>query len=236
MLTSTADQFGDMTKKAVTGLTGKDASEYQFGDITKKAVSEFTGKGEYEFGDLTRAALAKTDSVIGDARDQYFNELPSALWKQLFGGLSEVQRNDVVIAICQVVAVGLLSLALVNSVLLSVQTISAWIVICCRTGLSPLAAGAQWSAFLGVLGTIRLAIDIPTLPLRALAACFVTFRYRDVTNSLQRRLPLRDEQPVLNRLLALGVAWASINIVGVGAVTTILLWLASLALRVPVFA
>ena len=230
-------QFGDFTKGKVKELTGKDPSQYKFGDITKKAVSDFTGKdpSSYEFGDLTRAALGKADAAIGDARDQYFNELPTALWRQVFGGLTVQQRTDVIIAICQVGAVAMLSLALVNSLLLSLQSVVAWAIVCARTGLSPLASTQQWSAYLGTLATIRLGIDVPTLPVRVLAACFVTLRYRDVTNALQRRLPLRDEQPVLNRLLAIGVAWAGINCMAVGSATAVVMWIASLALRVPVF-
>ena len=51
-------EFGDWTKKAVSDMTGKDASEYQFGDITKKAVTNFTGKDDYEFGDVTKKLVS----------------------------------------------------------------------------------------------------------------------------------------------------------------------------------
>lgn len=37
---------------------GKEAAEnYQFGDVTKKALSGFTGKEDYEFGDVTKKIM-----------------------------------------------------------------------------------------------------------------------------------------------------------------------------------
>ena len=91
-----ADKFGDLTKRTVAGLIGKDASEYKFGDITRKAFTNFTGKDldEYEFGDLTRTALSAADGALADVRDRYFDDLPAALWKRLFVGLSQGQRDD----------------------------------------------------------------------------------------------------------------------------------------------
>ena len=126
------DRFGDLTKRTVAGLTGKDASEYQFGDISRAAFTNFTGKdaSDYEFGDITRTAFAAADSAIADARDRYFDELPTALWKRLFVGLNQAQKDDLVIAVVQYAAVALLSYSFVANVQLSFTAAIAWCAPC----------------------------------------------------------------------------------------------------------
>jgi len=55
-------EFGDITREVETrrkewvkGFLGEEAAaNYQFGDITKKFVTGFTGKDDYQFGDLTK--------------------------------------------------------------------------------------------------------------------------------------------------------------------------------------
>ena len=230
-------EFGDWTKKAVSDLTGKDASEYQFGDITKKAVADFTGKevGTYKFGDLTTAALTKTEDALADARDAYFNDLPTALWNQAFGELTSAQRRDVVIAICQLAAAALMSLTLVNAILHSLQTFAAWVHVCKVSGLSPLYSAAQWGSFLNAHATLRLTLDVPTLPLRVLAAIIIVPSYRAALLKLQKRMPWRENRPILNRLAALGVAWLLINGMAVNGVTAIGVWVCARLVGVPAF-
>lgn len=225
-------QFGDWTRGTISELSGKEASEYQFGDITKKAVAEFTGKdaGNYEFGDLTRAALSKTDAALADARDSYFSELPTVLWRQLFGGMTEPQRREAAIALCQLGAVALLCLGVVNGALLGLQTLCAWIYVSHATGLSPLAPG-QWGAFLETHATLRLALDVPLLPVRVLGAFCLIPSYRDLTTRLQRRLPGRDT--LLNRAAALLLAWLGANLLAVGGTTALGVWASSRWLGVP---
>ena len=230
-------EFGDWTKKAVSDMTGKDASEYQFGDITKKAVADFTGKevGTYKFGDLTTAALTKTEDALADARDAYFNDLPTALWNQAFGELTSAQRRDVVIAICQLAAAALMSLTLVNAILHSLQTFAAWVHVCKVSGLSPLYSAAQWGSFLNAHATLRLTLDVPTLPLRVLAAIIIVPSYRAALLKLQKRMPWRENRPILNRLAALGVAWLLINGMAVNGVTAIGVWVCARLVGVPAF-
>jgi hypothetical protein len=77
-------KFGDITKKAVTDLTGKDPAEYEFGDITKKAVSDFTGKdaADYQFGDITNKVLSNAEQAVSDLKEGYVGNVPRVLWQQ----------------------------------------------------------------------------------------------------------------------------------------------------------
>mmetsp|Transcript_20698 Transcript_20698/g.29218 ORF Transcript_20698/g.29218 Transcript_20698/m.29218 type:complete len:290 (+) Transcript_20698:117-986(+) len=58
-------EFGDITKEIenrrrdwVKEYLGEEAAaKYQFGDITKKALTGFTGKDDYEFGDVTKKIM-----------------------------------------------------------------------------------------------------------------------------------------------------------------------------------
>ena len=123
-----ADKFGDLTKRTVAGLIGKDESEYKFGDITRKAFTNFTGKDldEYEFGDLTRTALSAADGALADVRDRYFDDLPAALWKRLFVGLSQGQRDDLIVSIVQYAAVAILAYSFIANLQLSLTIAAAW--------------------------------------------------------------------------------------------------------------
>jgi hypothetical protein len=123
-----ADKFGDLIKRTVAGLTGKDASDYKFGDITRKAFTNFTGKDleEYEFGDLTRTALSAADGALADVRDRYFDDLPAALWKRLFVGLSQGQRDDLIVSIVQYAAVAILAYSFIANLQLSLTIAAAW--------------------------------------------------------------------------------------------------------------
>ena len=55
-------EFGDVAREVesrrrewVNDFLGKEAADnYQFGDITKKAISNLTGKDDYQFGDITK--------------------------------------------------------------------------------------------------------------------------------------------------------------------------------------
>lgn len=50
-LGSDAYQFGDLSKKAVSQLTGKAEGDYQFGDITKTLGSKLFGPRKRKRGD-----------------------------------------------------------------------------------------------------------------------------------------------------------------------------------------
>ena len=134
--------------------------DYRFGDLTKGAADEvkrsvesvlepvatsITGKESYQFGDLTRKVLSDADEALATTRDAYFEELPAAMWRQLFGGLTPQQRSDVVIALCQFTAVCVLSLSLVSNLLQGAFFSVAWGLSSRHSRLSPIAAG-QWPA------------------------------------------------------------------------------------------
>jgi hypothetical protein len=239
-------RFGDISKRLAAQAAGKeDPDDYVFGDISRRLGSEATqglaalaGKDaeEYQFGDLTRRVLTDADRAVADARDRYFEELPTALWKQVFGGLSKSQRRDLVISLVQLAATALLCLSAVSNFVLSVSLSCAWATACARSGLSPLTSSLEWSRFMSIHATLRMFTDPPLFPLRMLATLLLTPTYRRATSGLQRILPMRERQPVLNRALSYAVAWLVINVLGGAAVTGCGVVAASLATGVPVFA
>ena len=130
-------KFGDLTKNAtataVETLSGKTIDEYEFGDITKRFASEaadaatdvvtmYTGKEDYEFGDLTKKLFSDVDSNLEKLREDTFNELPSALWQQLFGSLDAKQRKELAIAVVQWAALVLVAFALVSAAAVAAGT------------------------------------------------------------------------------------------------------------------
>ena len=240
-------RFGDLTKGAISELSGKDASEYQFGDISKRlagdaqdgltnAVTSFTGEKDYKFGDITKKVLGDADQAIADARDAYFEELPAALWRQMFDGLSPNQRTDLFVSLVQLAAVVLLSYSLIANLSLMATMSVAWAVASSLSGLSPLTSAADWSSLLSVHATLRLVVDPALFPLRVLAAILITPTYRKVVSGLQRKLPLRDSQPVLNRALSVALAWLAVNVGATALVGALGVWLGAAVTRVPMFA
>jgi len=240
-------KFGDMTKKAATtasttvattikDLTGKDATDYQFGDITKKAVASLAGKetfDDYQFGDITSRVLTDADKTIAGWRDDTFNDLMPQLWQQLVGRLSEQERGDLVVAMVQLIACFLLAFGLVLNLTVGASIAVAWAVSAFSARTSPLASGAAWSSFLTTHGTLRLGLDPLLFPVRALAALFLTRYYRRNIVWMQERLPFRDEQPVINRCLALALAWLLGNGLAVASLTAAVLWAISAVAGVP---
>lgn len=190
---------------------------------------------EYEFGDATRKLLGDTDRALASARDAYLAELPGALWRQTFAGLSENQRRDLFLSLAQLMAAALLCLSAVINMTLACTISVAWTVTCSSTGVSPLASFAGWSRFLSTLATLRLAIDPPLLPLRCLAALVLLPRYRNATKGLQRVLPMSERYILLNNALAFAAAWLLINVLGSAAIACVGVGMASIATGVPLF-
>ncbi len=229
-------EFGDWTRGAidetkegfeqtVRAVTGDD--DYEFGDWTRGAIEEtkdgfeqtvraVTGDENYEFGDITRKALSDAEGALGDARDSYFNELPGAVWQRVMIGLSAEQKRDVIVALCQLSACALLCFSLMNNLSVGMLAAISWAISARRSGLSPLADG-QWAPYITTLGSLRFVAEPPLLPLRVLLALWLTPSYRALTLKLQRKLPLRKSRPLLNRCLALAVAWLVGNCLAVAA-------------------
>ena len=74
-----------------------------------------TGNKDYKFGDLTKKLFSDVDSNLEKLREDTFNELPSALWQQLFGSLDAKQRKELAIAVVQWAALVLVAFALVSA-------------------------------------------------------------------------------------------------------------------------
>merc|ERR1712147_372645 len=108
-------KFGDITKRAVAGLTGKDGTFgdlnddgvvdekdaalalQMVGDWAKSAVTSFTGKEDYEFGDVGPKILSETERAENELRASYFNDLPAELSRAMFSGLNAKQREALMV-------------------------------------------------------------------------------------------------------------------------------------------
>ena len=100
--------------------------------------------------------LSEADKQLADARDAYFDELPTALWRQLFGGLTTAQRGDLIVALVQLAGALLLSYSLVANLCLACTATISWGIAASRAAASPLASAAGWSSFLTTHSTICL--------------------------------------------------------------------------------
>ena len=162
-------RFGDLTKKGIENLSGKDLDEYQFGDITKRLaneaeqkakqkVLEYTGRDDYEFGDLTKKFLQDADANLQKTRDKVFEDLPGVMWESFFGKMDKEQRQELLIALLEWIVYWLLGFILLSVAATSATIVTAWLISSVRTGVAPLAAG-QWGSFLGAHTTLRLFLD-----------------------------------------------------------------------------
>ena len=102
-----------------------------------------------------------------------------------------------------------------------------------RSALSPLAPG-QWIAFMSQLDSIRLVLEAPLLPARIVLGMLLTPTYRNFTMRLRQALPLRESEPVLNRVLAIVAAWAVGNAAAALPAALVVL-LGSQLIGVPIF-
>ena len=240
-------KFGDLTKNAtataVETLSGKTIDEYEFGDITKRFASEaadvatdvvtkYTGKEDYEFGDLTKKLFTDVDSNLEKLREDTFNELPSALWQQLFGSLDAKQRKELAIAVVQWAALVLVAFALVSAAATGFSVAAAWTIASARAGASPLAPG-RWPAFLAVHATLRLALDPVMLPLRFGGAIAGVRSTRRAVFAVEKVLPFRGT-PVLGRLIAI-VAALLLPAAAVAAGTALAILVGGAVVGVPAF-
>lgn len=208
----------------------------EFGDITKRQVANLAGKArveDYKFGDVTRRVLSETDQAIAGWRDDTFNELVPTLFDQLLGRVNQKERGDIIVALAQLVVCYFLAFGLVFNLTVSASVAISWATSVFRRGVSPLASAASWSAFLTTHGTLRLVLDPLMQPVRMCAAALLTRYYRRAVVQLQARLPFREDLPVLNRCLALALAWAVGNGLGVAGLTAALVWTISRAAGVP---
>lgn len=175
--------------------------------------------------------LSEADKQLADARDAYFDELPTALWRQLFGGLTTAQRGDLIVALVQLAGALLLSYSLVANLCLACTATISWGIAASRAAASPLASAAGWSSFLTTHSTIRLLTDAPLWPLKVFVATAVVLpRYRRGLSQLQRALPVR--QPVIQRALSFAVAWLLVNVGAVAILASGGVLIASVAAKV----
>eukprot|EP00957_Ditylum_brightwellii_P042414 3211590-Ditylum_brightwellii.AAC.1 len=171
----TSYKFGDLTKKTLTDLTGKDLEEegYQFGDISKNLANQagrvVTGDESYQFGDITKSKLAELEKELEawkEASTENLNAVPNIV-AQTYQGLTPKQRKEILVWVIRLMAIGLLTFGAVSNVCSSVVLSMAWV----RTSLQVTAAGTMvpilpfcvdvvtWRTFLSTYTAFKLFID-----------------------------------------------------------------------------
>jgi len=177
--------------------------------------------------------LADADNAIAGWRDDAFNELMPTLWNKFLGKLNRKERGDIVVALVMLTCCFILSFGLVFNLTVAGSIAIAWAISCQQTRLSPLSSSVAWTAFLTTHSSLRLFIDPLIQPVRLMAALLLTRYYRRAVVAIQSKLPYRETLPVLNRGLALTLAWALVNGASVASLSYGLVWLISFGFGVP---
>jgi len=223
------------TVREVTG-----DQNYKFGDLTKGVVSQvtsdvevtvrkFSGDENYKFGDYSSKIINGADKVLTSWRDDGVNNFIKQFWQDSF---TSRQRQYAVLSMFELGSIAILSFGFVSNCFLGCTFALAWAMTSTSAGLSPLSPD-QWPHFLQTLQSLRLVIDLPMLPARVLLAVFLTPNYRKAILALQSKLPWKQKKSVLNRVMALGFAFAFANGLAVALFTATLVWLGSLLTGVP---
>jgi hypothetical protein len=218
-------QFGDLSKKALSELTGKDfasrdsTEKYEFGDISKKVVSQagkvVTGNEKYEFGDITKGFLSDLDMSLQDWKGQALNELPVGILQQTFGKLERFQQRALIVAIIRWMAIALLAWGLWANLCTSFTVTAAFTkaswVESTKGVWNPLRMGSiHQQVFLRTYTLLRIALDPLFLMIQGAGTLLIGLRYQRFLGILEDRwVPksVQDKYPLLARASALGLAF-----------------------------
>jgi len=221
------------TEDTIRSITGDQS--YQFGDITKGVVSDVTDSAEnWMLGTDVNVAF------IVDLASNIYHSLPSTrLFGRFIRELRQCHSDDAInddysnksamtTAIQLIGFIGL-TLHFVLNMFHSSNIIAAWGYTWWNMGASPLQSQATWQSFLRVQNTIRIFVGPFLLPVQAGLTFFLSLLYRDfVVLFLERnalsRIPwwgtrMKKRYPVLNRFLALFLAYFLVNGLMVAAFT-----------------
>lgn len=230
-------KFGDLTKKAVSEVTGATEQQirtvtgndgYQFGDYTKNitevAVAELTS--------TTDKLLFESDSALTKFLLEYYQKIPSDTFRRFvqecsksFNENNSDSDSSAMIVTLQLLAFVGLTLNFVLNVCTSLSVIMAWVYSCwCNKGASPLQSATLWGHFLNVQSTLRLFVGPMMLPIQCVATFFLCVKYRDMVMTIEQKLLLpclgnSNKPTTLSRLIALIGSWIFVNGVAVSAFT-----------------
>jgi hypothetical protein len=218
-------QFGDLSKKALSELTGKDfasrnsTEQYEFGDISKKVVSQagkaVTGDEKYQFGDLTKGFLSDWDSSLEDWKGQALNELPVSVLQQTFGKLKKDERQALIVATVRLMAIALLSWGLWANLCTSFTVSAAWTkaswIESTKGVWNPFRMGSMHQqVFLRTYAVLRIWLDPLFLMIQAAGTLLIGLPYQQFLRSIEDRcVPkwVQEKHPLLGRVAALGLAF-----------------------------
>jgi len=147
--------------------------------------------------------------------------------------LSEQQRKETWVVMLHLAAVAVLAYNYISNLQAGMVTAAAWTRTSRLTGQSPLAPG-NWARFLQIQSTLNMIFGGPFLPARAIITIKWFFPYRRLVIGVQRRSPLQQTYPLLNRVACVLFMWLVVNLASVGLLTGAMVWLSSLFTRVPV--
>lgn len=223
-------KFGDLSKKALTELTGKDLDEesYEFGDISRGLITQagraVTGNEEYQLGDITRAKLQELEEEMGTWVGENLNALPNNLFRQTFGTLTPQQRRELIIAGVRLAAIALLSWGFATNIASAGVVSMAWMrtvwILDGATNLPMLPLfwsvdETSWRTFLASYATIRLVLDPVLLILRGCCTLFVFRPYARFIATIESKwtsTDRRERYPLLARAFALVTAFTLNNV------------------------
>jgi hypothetical protein len=243
--------FGDLTKQALSDLTGKNVSQqgYQFGDISKNLAAtvgqSITGDEDYQFGDITKEGLRKFEQELEDWKAESLYELPNSIFQRTFGGMSPLQRRELLVAFVRLGAIALLAWGVVANLCTAGVLSLAWM----QTIGSAVAANGPtipilplwirvdpvlWNSFLMQYTSLRLVLDPFLLVVKAAGTLFMFLPYIRCIRQIERRLPARwrSRAPLLCRGMALSLAFTVNNLLISGIIGSIFLGAGGLAARI----
>eukprot|EP00617_Octactis_speculum_P005893 CAMPEP_0185792236 /NCGR_PEP_ID=MMETSP1174-20130828/158820_1 /TAXON_ID=35687 /ORGANISM="Dictyocha speculum, Strain CCMP1381" /LENGTH=395 /DNA_ID=CAMNT_0028487277 /DNA_START=34 /DNA_END=1219 /DNA_ORIENTATION=+ len=226
--------------KAMSQLTG------EFQNMTEEVVHFVTGDEDYKFGDYTNAILEESDRALHKIRDDAFNT--TQVFTHLFGSMNMQQQQKVILELFQLAATLILTFNLISNACEAGTIVIAWyitfrrcavaaalacsdtaavtskLLVVSSSSSSPLASASNWALFLRVRANLQLFTTPVLLPFGCAVTLFLFMPYRHLLGRLRSRLPLSLRRPVLNRAVALVMAWLLVNTLTVAAATGPLLW------------
>jgi hypothetical protein len=243
--------FGDLTKQALSDLTGKNvtADGYQFGDISKNVATtvgqSITGDEDYQFGDITKGSLRKIEQDLEEWKTENLSELPNSIFQQTFGGLSPVQRRELIVAFVRLGAIGLLAWGVVANLCTAGVLSLAWMQTVGSTATATLPTmpilplwtrvdPVVWKSSLMQYTSLRLVLDPFLLVVKAAGTLFMFLPYVRCIGEIERRIPKpwRSRAPLICRGMALATAFTVNNLVLSGIIGSIFLGAGGLAARI----
>jgi hypothetical protein len=224
-------KFGDLSKKAMSELTGKDLEKesYQFGDITKNVVTRtgkvVSGKDDYQFGDISKSLLKDVDSTLRDWTGRQLNNLPLTLYQEFMTKFTPPQRQILIVSTIRFLAIALLTWGFWSNLCTSFAVTVSWLranwVLAAPTvpsnpkGFIGTYCKMVWannsSLFFRSYTSLRILMDPLFLVIQGAGTIFTVLGYERHVGRIENDWISKwilNEYPLLGRALALVLSFA----------------------------